>query len=257
MKLKQIFKKKEKLRFEIAGTTPAYVNTLRRLFMTEVPTMAISEVDFKQNSSVLYDEMVAHRLGLLAIKTDLKSYNIPKEGEDESAATHLKMTLKATGPKIVTASDLKSKDLKIKPIHEDTPIVKLLENQEVELIATAHLGFGKNHSKWNTGLVSYHYKPKITVNNKSPKLKDAIKNFPPQVVKKGEIDESKIDIPEIIDACTGVDEDIIKIEYPNPCTEFIFSIESWGQLSPDEIVEEGINQYNNQLDEFAKLVKEA
>ncbi|MCF7865883.1 DNA-directed RNA polymerase subunit D [Candidatus Woesearchaeota archaeon] len=257
MKLKLVNKKKDNLTFEIDGSAPAYVNTLRRVFMTEVPTMAISEVDFKQNNSVLYDEIIAHRLGLLAIKSDLKSYNIPKEGEEEGAATHLKMILKATGPKIVTASDIKSKDPKVSPIHNDTPIVKLLDNQELEFVATAHLGFGKDHSKWNTGLVSYYYKPKITVNNKSANLKDVIKKFPPQIVKKGEIDASKICTAEIIDACTGVDEDVVKIEYANPCTSFVFTIESWGQLTPEEIVEEGINQYNNQLDEFEKLIKDA
>lgn len=254
MKLKLLNKKKEKLSFEIDGATPAYVNTLRRIFMSEVPTMAISEVEFRQNTSALYDEMIAHRLGLLAIKTDLKSYNIPKEGDEESAATHLKLTLKATGPKMVMASDLKSKDSKVVPIYGDTPIVKLIKDQELELIATAHLGYGKDHSKWNTGLVFYHYKPKIKVNNKNVD-KESLKKFPPQVIKKDQIDADKINTGELIDACTGVDDSIVKIEYNNPASEFIFTIESWGQLTPQEIVEEGINQYNSQLDDFAKLLK--
>lgn len=254
MKLKLINKKKEKLSFEIDDSTPAYINTLRRIFMSEVPTMAISEIEFKQNTSALYDEMIAHRLGLLAIKTDLKSYNIPKNEVEESAATHLKLTLKEVGPKMVMASDLKSKDSKVTPIHEDTPIVKLLENQELEFVATAHLGFGKEHSKWNTGLISYYYKPKIKVNNKLA-TKESLKKFPPQVVKKDQIEVDKINTPELIDACTGVDEDIVKIEYDKPATSFIFTIESWGQLNPNEIVEAGVEQYNNQLDEFAKLIK--
>ncbi|MCF7872077.1 DNA-directed RNA polymerase subunit D [Candidatus Woesearchaeota archaeon] len=256
MKLQLIEKKKnEKLTFEINGPTPAYINTLRRIFMGEVPTMAISTVEFKQNTSALYDEIIAHRLGLLAIKTDLKSYNVPKEGEEESAATHLKLTLKVAGPKTIYASDLVSKDAKVIPVHADTPIVKLTENQEVELLATAQLGLGINHAKWNTGLVSYYYKPKITVNNKSAKLKDSIHKFPPQIVKKGEILQEKINTPELIDACTDVDNDIVKIEYNNPIKEYIFTIESWGQLNPTEIVEEGIKQYNDQIDEFAKLMK--
>lgn len=241
MKLNLISKKKKegKITFDIKGDSVAYVNTLRRIFMTEVPTMAITMVEFKQNTSALYDEIIAHRLGLLALKTDLKTYNLPEQGAQESAATHVTFSLKATGPKIVYASELKSKDSKIVPVHPETPIVKLLENQELEFVATAHLGLGKEHSKWTPCLSHYHYQPKIKVNNKSSKLKDFLDKFPPQIISKGQIDESKINSAELIDACRDVNEDIVKIEYENPHTDFVFTIESWGQLSPEEIVEEG------------------
>lgn len=256
MKLNLLNKKKDRVTFEIRGTSIAYANTLRRVFMGEVPIMTITEVEFIKNSSALYDEIIAHRLGLLALKTDLKTYNVAKPGAEESAATHVKLTLKATGPKIVTAEDIKSKDPKIVPVFPETPITKLLENQELEFVATAALGFGKNHAKYSPGLISYYYLPKITVNNKSPKLKDYLDKYPPQVKKKDSIEAEKINSPELIDACKDVCEDIVKIEYDQPQTDFVFTIESWGQLTPAEIVEAGIEQYNNQLDEFAKLIKE-
>ncbi len=258
MKLKLLEKKKDRITFEI-GKSPqvGYVNTLRRVFMHEVPIMAVSKVEFKQNTSALYDEIIAHRLGMLALKTDLKSYNIPKKGDEESAATHLKMTLKATGPKTVYASDIKSKDPKVVPVHPETPIVKLLEGQEIELVATAHLGYGKDHSKWNTGLAHYYFKPRITVNNKSSKLKDFIDKYPPQVRKKDIIDKDKIlSAPELIDACADINDDVVKIEYDEKPEEIIFRIESWGQLTPDQIVNEGIKQYDSQLDELKKLAKD-
>ena len=88
---------------------------------------------------------------------------------------------------------------------------------------------------YNTGLVSYYYKPKITVNNKSSKLKQFIDKYPPQIVKKGQIDASKINTPEIIDACKDVCPDVVKIEYDEPNTDFVFTIESFGQLTPDQI----------------------
>jgi len=256
MKVNLVKKKKDKITFEISKSSVGYVNTLRRVFMTEAPVMAISELEVKENTSALYDEMIAHRMGLLALKTDLKTYNIPQLGAEESAATHVKLVLKESGPKTVYASSIKSKDPKIVPIFPKTPIVKLLENQEVELVATAHLGFGKDHSKWSPCLASYYYKPKITVNNKSPKLKDCINKFPSKIVKKGEIDASKIDSPELIDACTDVCPEVVKVEYQEVPTDFVFTIESWGQLSPKEIVEEGIKYYDSQLDEFGKLLKE-
>ncbi len=256
MKLAVVKKKKGKITFEVSGTTPAYINTLRRIFMTHVPTMAIGTVEFKQNSSALYDELIAHRLGLLALKTDLKSYNVPEKNAVPSAATHATLSLKAVGPKVVYASELKSSDPKIVPVYPETPIALLLDNQELELVATAHLGFGKDHAKWSTGLVSYYYKPKITVNNKSSKLGEFIDKYPAQIKSKGVIDAEKIDSPELIDACRDICEDIVKIEYPEHQTDFVFTIESWGQLTPDEIVEEGIKQYDAQLDEFKKLIKE-
>lgn len=256
MKLSVVNKKKGKLTFEVSGSTPAYVNTLRRVFMTNVPVMAISTVEFKQNSSTLYDEMIAHRLGLLPLKTDLKSYNVPEAGAPESAATHATLSLSAKGPKTVYASELKSSDSKVVPVHPETPIAILLEGQELEFVATAHLGFGKDHAKWSPALVSYYYKPNITVNNKSAKLAECLDKFPPQVKSKETIDADKINSPELIDACKGVCEDVVKIEYPVEQTDFMFTIESWGQLSPDEIVEEGIKQYDAQLDEFKKLVKD-
>lgn len=256
MKLTLVKKKKGKLTFDVSGTTPAYINTLRRVFMTHVPTMAISTVEFRQNSSSLYDEMIAHRLGLLALKTDLKSYNVPEKGAPESAATHATLTLKTVGPKIVYASELKSSDSKIVPVYPETPITVLLDHQELEFVATAHLGFGRDHAKWSTGLVSYYYKPKITVNNKSAKFAEFINKYPSQIKSKGTIDADKIDTAELIDACKDICEDIVKIEYSENQTDFIFTIESWGQLSPEEIVEEGIKQYDAQLDEFKKLVKD-
>ncbi len=68
-----------KLSFVIKDTTAAFVNTLRRIMVEEVPTMAVEDVEFRKNSSALYDEMIAHRLGLTPLKTDLKSYNLPEK----------------------------------------------------------------------------------------------------------------------------------------------------------------------------------
>ncbi|MGV8162237.1 MAG: DNA-directed RNA polymerase subunit D [Candidatus Nanoarchaeia archaeon] len=254
MKLNLVKKKKGKMTFEIKGESPAYVNTLRRIFMSEVPTMAISSVEFKQNSSALYDEIVAHRMGLIVLKTDLDSYNMPVEGQD-SAATSVKLTLKVVGPKTVYASDLKSNDPKVVPVYPETIILKLFDKQEVELVATAQLGLGKDHMKWSPCLASYYFEPKITVNNKAatPEILD---KFPPQIKTKGQIDAEKINSPELIDACRDIDTNVVKIEYETPHTDFVFTIESWGQLSPEKIVEEGINRYNTQLDEFKKLLKE-
>ena len=257
MKLSLVEKNDIRQTFEVKGATPAYVNSLRRYFASEVPVMAISTVEFKQNSSALYDEMIAHRLGLVVLKTDLSSYNVPELNSPVGPATHCTFTLKAVGPKVVYASDLKSKDSGIKPVHPETIIVKLLEGQELEFTALAHLGFGKNHSKWVTGLINYYFKPTIKVNNKAASFKESKDMFPPAIFnEKGEIDASKINSPQLIDACLDVDPDVVSITYDDSQSEFVFVVEPWGQLPVEDIVEEGLKRFDSQLDELKKLFKD-
>ena len=203
VKLVENMDKKGKLVFSVKGVDTAYANTLRRIMGFEVPVMAIEEIEFRKNTSILYDEMIAHRIGLIPLTTDLKSYNMMSECKCKGAgcaSCTVKLTLRAQGPCTVYSSDIKTKDPEIKPISGKMPIVKLLEGQEIELEATAILGQGKIHSKWAPGLVYY----------KMP----------------------------------NVDGD-----------EYIFTVESWGQLTPKEIVIKAIDIYNKELEEFAELVK--
>src|SRR3989344_679452 len=106
-------KKNEKASFIISKTTAAYMNALRRYCTERVPTLAIEDVEFRENSSVLYDEIIAHRLGLIPLRTDLKSYSLREtckcKGEGCARCT-VQLTLEGKGPGTVYASDMKSKD---------------------------------------------------------------------------------------------------------------------------------------------------
>lgn len=255
MKVEKISADNEFLKFKVLDSTPGYVNGLRRYFNSRVPTMAIATAEFIINNSALYDEMIAHRLGLVVLKTDIKSYNIPKKDEKTSAATHVKLTLKEKGPKIVYAKDLKSDDKAIVPFHPDTIIAKLEEGQELELVAHAHLGFGKEHSKWSPGLSNYYFLPEIKVDNNAPNLKENLHRFPASIVNNGKIDAKKIDSAQLIDACEGVYPEAVLIKYKKPNTDFVFEIESWGQLSHSDIIKEGLKSMNEDLEVFEKEVK--
>jgi DNA-directed RNA polymerase subunit D len=249
----------KKLSFIIKDSSAAFVNTLRRIMNEEVPTMAIEEVEFKKNNSILYDEMVAHRLGLLPLKTDLKSYNLPEKCKCEGkgcARCTLKLTLKASkGSGVIYASELKSKDPAIKPVYPKMPIVKLLKGQSLELEATAVLGKGKVHSKWSPCLAYYKHKPVIEIGN--------VKN-PEEVVEKthGNVFEIKDGKLEVIKDnlfkydLAGVAEDAsrgeVKVKQDN---DFIFYIESWGQLTCKEILNQTLAIFNESLDEFSEEIK--
>jgi DNA-directed RNA polymerase subunit D len=249
-------KDKEKVSFLLKGATPALANMIRTYMMEEVPVMAIELVEFSKNSSILYDEIMAHRIGLIPLTTDLKSYFLPEKCKCEGkgcARCTLKLTLEAKGPCTVYTSEFKSKDPKVKPAFPKIPIVKLLKGQELELEATAMLGKGKEHVKWSPGITWYTYKPKVTVNNNHPDFDKFKDKFPPQVFKDGKIDKNLIEEKNLFDACDEVNKDIVNIEYDN--TSFIFHVESWGQLDCKEMVLTALEMFQEELDEFADKIK--
>lgn len=261
MNIKTLNKNKTtgKITLHIKGISSSMANTLRRLMMDTVPVMAIEDVEIIQNSSALYDEMIALRLGLIPLTTDLKYYELPSEeeqksfGTERSAKTSVHLKLTAKGPCNVYAKDLKSKDPKVKPAQPNLLIVKLLKGQELEINATAILGRGKEHVKWSPGLCWYVHYPKLTINNNSAKLEEFKDKYPPQIFKNGKIDKNLIIENNLIDTVEGICDDIVKVEYEND--QFLFFIEPWGQLSPKEMFTTALKIFKNQLKELEEQLK--
>lgn len=163
-KIKIIEDKGNILRFNISGIDESLANALRRIIISEIPVMAIDKVIFYENSSILNDEVLAHRLSLIPLKTDLKTYNFMDECDCNfkgcGKCTAI-LTLDVKGPKTVYSRDLKTtKDPKIVPAYDTIPIIKLTEVQKVRLESIAQLGLGKEHSKWQSGLASYEISKK-------------------------------------------------------------------------------------------------
>ena len=121
MEIKVLKQKDNLLVLNIKNTDEVFVNTLRRAIITEVPTFAVKNVKFTKNSSALFDEMISHRLGLLSLTTDLKTYNLLEECSCKGAGCakcQSIITLSAEGPLTVYASDLKFKDQNIKTLKQ-------------------------------------------------------------------------------------------------------------------------------------------
>jgi DNA-directed RNA polymerase subunit D len=241
-------KKSGRVTFLLKNVSPALANSLRRIMIEAVPTMAIEEVEFKQNDGVLYDEVLAHRLGLLPLTTDLKGYDVRKPGDELSAKNSVKLVLKAKGPCTVYAEDLKSKDPKVKPVFPKTPLVKLLKGQELEFEATAVLGVGKEHVKFSPCSAWYTFKAKVTVNNSHKEFDKFKDKYPSQIFNNGKIDAKLIEQHNLFEACEGINDEIVKIER-DPST-FIFNIEPWGQLSASEILASATDHLSSLLDDF-------
>lgn len=246
-------KKSGRVQFLLKDANPALANALRRLIIYEIPVMAIDEIEFKENNSAIYDEIIAHRMGLIPLKTDLKSYEVITSCKCNGAGCNrctLKITLKGKGPGIVYSGDLKSKDPKVIPAYSDMMLIKLAKGQEIELQATAILGYGKDHTKFSPGLCWYNYKRNIMVNNNHPKFNEFKDKYPPQIFANDKIDKKLIEEKNLYDACEGVNEEIVKIEYDQ--SAFVFSLEPWGQLTPKEMIAQALEKLKEKLKELSE-----
>lgn len=256
-------KDKKKVSFVLINSIPSFANIIRRTIIEGVPVMAIEDVEFRKNSSILYDEIVAHRLGLLPLTTDLKSYNVPSECKCKGkgcARCQLKLTLKAKGPCMVYASDMHTRDAAIKPVYLKTPIVKLLKNQSLELEVTAMLGKGKEHVKWSPGHIYYKNKPVIEIDiKKCDGCGKCIEQCPTKTIEikdnKAVVSKDHLMECHLCNACVdSCPKEAITVKSSN---DFIFYLESWGQLDCKKILLEASKILDQKLDKFSEKLKKA
>ncbi|MBI2147749.1 DNA-directed RNA polymerase subunit D [Candidatus Woesearchaeota archaeon] len=253
-------KKTGAVSFLMKDATAAFANTLRRAIIHDVPTMAIEKVTLTKNSSVLYDEMIAHRLGLIPLSTDLKTYNVcatctcTGAGCAKCACT---LTLSAKGPGIVLASQIKSADPKVIPVYPDMPIVKLLKGQELELEATALLGTGADHIKWAPGLAWYKYKPVVEILNNPADPKHVADGCPAKVfdVKNGKLLINKDNYLNCNLSGECVERSGGDVKLNEKDTEFVFFVEPFGQLPADEMVSAALSALQSKVTAFSGLLK--
>ena len=143
---------------------------------------------------------------------------------------------------------------KVDVLYPEMPIVLLSKEQELEFNAYAKLGKGIEHAKFSPGSIAYTPKPSITVNNNSSKLNEFKSKYPEKIFRNGVIEKELI-TGELVAACEGICEEIIKVTYSD--TEFIFSIESWGQISARDIFIESCKALSENLKQLGKIVDKA
>jgi len=256
MEIKLLDKSEDRVKFYVKDIDFSFANLIRRSVMSEVPVMAIDEVTFHKNSSALYDEILAHRLGLLPLSTDLKSYNVKEKCKCEGkgcARCQLKLVLQAKGPCIVYAENIKSKDSKIKPVQANMPIVKLLKGQQLQFEAVASLGYGRDHAKYAPGLVFYRQVADVKI--KGNKDREKLSKICPQNILVLAGSNLKVSEPLKCDmclACTDASDDVEIVPKEN---EFIFEIENWGQFDTEEMILAGLDSIKEKLKELNKLLK--
>ena len=159
--LEVVKKDSQKISVKLKGVPIQYANALRRICLNGVTIFAIDTVDIIENSSVLPDEGLAHRLGLIPITTDLSRFNEPSKCDcnSESGCSNCRVMLVLdTGESDVTrtvfSNELSSEDDSIKPVSDKISIVQLAPGQRVKIECYARLGRGTDHAKWNSANIS-------------------------------------------------------------------------------------------------------
>jgi DNA-directed RNA polymerase subunit D len=267
MKIEILEKNNTELRIIVKDADVPLMNALRRLALAEVPCMAIEEVVMIENSSILQDEIIAHRLGLTPLRTNLDIYNTPEECECQSEfgcqKCRVTLTLDAEAKdatRTVYSGEIVSENPEIIPVSDKIPLVKLAKNQKLKLEAYARLGRGKTHAKWQpVSMCTYKYYPKITVPpEKCPGCQKCVDICPKRVFT---IKDEKIEVKDLLNCTMCMDcvetcpqkPTPLKIEWEK--NQYIMNIESTGALPPERVLQEATKLLAKQLTEFEEQIK--
>ncbi len=247
-----------KARFVLSGVSASFANALRRSILAEVPIMAIDDVNIYENTSVLFDEQLALRLGLIPLKTDNKSYTLPEECSCKGAGCTLckvSLTLSAEGPKIVYSGDIVSTDPQVRPADATIPVIELKEKHKVVVEAIARLGTGRKHSKWQGGVASgFKNMPVITIAD-CDYCEKCIEVCPRNILKlEGKmvkvVDQIECSLCHLCEeAC---DMDSIKVNI-NP-DSFVMTFETTGAMTAKEIAIEAAGSIKKRAEQLSEIV---
>lgn len=260
-------------RFVVSGIRPDMANALRRTLMTDVPKMAIETVEFHlgpirdedgkecESVSPLFDEIIAHRLGLVPIPTDPDLYVFKDKctcnGEGCPNCT-IMYSLNKKGPAEVYSGDLEplgGKELRVKD--ELVPIVKLGPKQALLIYASAELGTAKRHAKWQvTSGTGYRYYPTVTIDTtKCDGCGECVKECPRDVLanKDGKIVVSNLEDCILCSACLrACPKDAITTRGDN--SKFIFEFETDGSLTARDTLRKALEILEKRFDDFREEV---
>ena len=224
---------KEKLILRIEANEPL-ANAVRRS-LSEVPTLAIDEVEFYKNDSALYDEILANRLGLVPLKTE----------KSMSGKTKIDFKLSKKGPCTVYSGDLEGP---AEVIYKKIPLTILNENHKLELTATAALGIGREHAKHVPGLCYYRHILEVKSSPQTDRVVEKSKGLikAEKKVSKWLCDLNEAEITEI--------EEIDKNAISNS-DELLFVVESYGNMPAKDILAGAVKSLEINLDNFEKEIK--
>lgn len=283
----------EQIKFTLTQTDPSIANALRRVMMAEVPTMAIDKVEILQNTTVLHDDFLAHRLGMIPLISKFAGFNTNKTGgqdyeynrdcsclgECPNCTATFELNVKCEGEeRKVTTKDLipeftGSKCQVAMAEGDEILLCKMRKGQHLKLKASAQKGIGKEHAKWNPCCTAvFTYEPEVTLNHKAyaAMTKDEVDFFvnacshklsKPYDEKERPYDCVETDENAACMVCLDCEQQLR--DFPGLAkvgerkTLFNFTVESTAALKPEEIVLRSIEVLQIKLKEVMARLRDA
>lgn len=258
--------KEDQIEFSLTGVDTSMANALRRIMLSETPTMAIDLVEIERNSTVLHDEFLAHRLGLIPLacgQTTTSNFNYSRDChcDDMCGQCSVRFDLDVTcedETMEITSRDLMSTNGDVLPAYSAAEeqqdgrgitIVKLRRGQSLKLTAYARKGVGKEHAKWQPVCIStYQFEPDVRINFalmeelSDQQKREWVNSCPRGVYKMNALNQVNVDDKL---KCIYCNECLIKgealgkpglVSVKEMKDRHIFTVESNGQMKPEEVV---------------------
>lgn len=266
---------------EFKDVNYSFVNSVRRSLVSMVPCLALHEIDFHMGSlgsyvdeesgdereyesiSAMFNEIVAHRIGMLPIPTDEKT--IEAFGDsigDDSKQPDIMYSLHKQGPCTVYSGDLEpvSGDDSLVIPETNVPIVKLAEGQAILVYAKAKMGNAQKHTKWQCAVAPRFYQaPTITVS--SGKGSKAIFDILDKKDFKKKGKSHVIDNPVKAHAALNKLEQLWNdkeakesMEVSTKKDHFIFEFETNGAMKANLALEQALKALDGHCNEFASAI---
>ena len=256
--VKVIEKDEKEIQLLFQGYPVVLVNALRRLSLSDVPTLAVDFIYVYDNSSSVFDEILAHRFGLIVLDsedalTKLKPPEECKDANEEDESCYVKLVLdtgvseKEKQGRFVTASEIKVNSNFTRILYPETPLLYLIPGQRIHAVAYARLGRGREHAKWSPATIAVvQYVPRVKYNGKdvSDKCLRCLEAYPELVRKLESGEEGVIEFDRRINTsglvyCADTEcGKAVRVEYDE--SRLILAIESTGSLKPERIVLESV-----------------
>ncbi|KAH9941435.1 insert subdomain of RNA polymerase alpha subunit [Amylocystis lapponica] len=258
--------------FDLVGVDASVANAFRRVLIAEVPTIAIEHVYVWNNTSVIHDEILAQRLGLVPLNVHPSHFNFrtPADTPDDRNTLVFRLQVEChrapkDSPQPYTHELVKSGDLTWEPqgeqslvfvtnppapTNKEIVLAKLRPGQEIDMELHAIKGVGKEHAKWSpVATASYRLHPLILLNPEKPVPPNLAtkfaKCFSPGVIQ---VDKNgKVMVDERNLRKDSVSREVLRHKEFEGCVElkrirdwFIFNVESEGPYTPEELLPEAV-----------------
>jgi DNA-directed RNA polymerase subunit D len=241
-------------RFAVRPITPAFANGIRRAMIADVPTLSVDTIRFIENSSVMFDEQIGLRLGLVPLTTPPGEFEIGEE---------VTLSIDVEGPDTAYSGDIVTSDELVQPADDNIPIIDLKEDQRLEVEADAVLDVGREHAKHQGGVaVSYRHLQRVEVVGEKGEFDDDEPQILRGVIEEAAAEHADADVENGDLVATEEFDNDLTNRYPGKELEvtdiedaFVFDVETDGSMSADELVLEAIGTIEDRAAELKETVQ--